>query len=450
MLRVETNNLAKFVTEDEVKNIKPQLELAAQQLRTRISPGNDFLGWLDWPCDLEAVELERIKAAADEIRTQCEVFVVIGIGGSYLGAQAALSALGSTFPQLLNGAERGAPLVLFAGHHLSSRYMADLLDYLADKEVALNVISKSGTTTEPAIAFRLLRKFLVEKYGREEAMWRIYVTTDPNKGALRGFAATQGCTSFAVPSDIGGRYSVLTAVGLLPLAVAGVDVAALLAGAAAMRERLKDEKDDNPAYKYAAARNILLRKGYDIEILVSYEPGLYYLAEWWKQLFGESEGKNQRGIFPAAVNNSTDLHSMGQYIQEGRRALFETVLEIAEPGRDLSIPREDDDADQLNYLAERPLSEVNQGALEATVLAHVDGGVPNLRICLPKLDASTLGGLFYFFEYSCALSGLLNGVNPFDQPGVEAYKINMFALLGKPGYEAAGAELRNRLNGERV
>ncbi len=427
--------------------------MAAQQLRTRTSPGNEFLGWLDWPCDFATAELERIKATATEIRTQCEVFVVVGIGGSYLGTQAALSALGPTFPQLSNSAERGGPLVLFAGHHLSSRYMADLLDYLADKEVALNVISKSGTTTEPAIAFRLLREFLVKKYGRSEAMRRIYVTTDPERGALRGFADAQGCTSFVVPPDIGGRYSVLTAVGLLPLAVAGVDIVGLLAGAAAMREHLMNDKNadgNNPAYKYAAARNILLRKGYDIEILVSYEPGLFYLAEWWKQLFGESEGKDQRGIFPAAVGNSTDLHSMGQYIQEGRRALFETVLEIAEPGRDLSIPREDDDADQLNYLAGRPLSEVNQGALEATVLAHVDGGVPNMRICLPKLDALTLGGLFYFFEYSCALSGLLNGVNPFDQPGVEAYKVNMFALLGKPGYEAAGAELRDRLNDGRM
>lgn len=415
--------------------------MAERFLLEGTGPGADFLGWRDLPEQYDREEYERIKAAAERIRRDCDVLVVVGIGGSYLGARAVISALTPAFP--LPGEKR--PEIIFAGHQISSSYLGDLLEYIKDKRVCLNVISKSGTTTEPAIAFRLLKEALEEKLGRQEAARRIYATTDKSRGALKKLAEQEGYESFVVPDDVGGRYSVLTAVGLLPIAAAGIDIDALMEGARAMRRQLLDNPGQNIACEYAALRNGLLRQGKTVEILANYEPGLHYLGEWWKQLYGESEGKDGKGIFPAAVDLTTDLHSMGQYIQDGSRFLMESVIGVEQSARPLLIREQPEDSDGLNYLAGRNLDFVNESALQGTRLAHLDGGVPVSLIRLPRLDADHLGQLLYFFEYACGVSGYMLGVNPFDQPGVESYKKNMFALLGKPGFEAAGEELRKRL-----
>ena len=415
--------------------------MAERFLLEGTGPGADFLGWRDLPEQYDREEYERIKTAAERIRRDCDVLVVVGIGGSYLGARAVISALKPAFP--LPGEK--SPEIIFAGHQISSSYLGDLLAYIKDKRVCLNVISKSGTTTEPAIAFRLLKEALEEKLGRQETARRIYATTDKSRGALKKLAEQEGYESFVVPDDVGGRYSVLTAVGLLPIAAAGIDIDALMEGARAMRRQLLDNPGQNIACEYAALRNGLLRQGKTVEILANYEPGLHYLGEWWKQLYGESEGKDGKGIFPAAVDLTTDLHSMGQYIQDGSRILMESVIGVEQSARPLAIREQPGDSDGLNYLAGRDMDFVNESALQGTRLAHLDGGVPVSLIRLPRLDADHLGQLLYFFEYACGVSGYMLGVNPFDQPGVESYKKNMFALLGKPGFEAAGEELRKRL-----
>ncbi len=415
--------------------------MAERFLLEGTGPGADFLGWRDLPEQYDREEYERIKTAAERIRRDCDVLVVVGIGGSYLGARAVISALTPAFP--LPGEK--SPEIIFAGHQISSSYLGDLLAYIKDKRVCLNVISKSGTTTEPAIAFRLLKEALEEKLGRQETARRIYATTDKSRGALKKLAEQEGYESFVVPDDVGGRYSVLTAVGLLPIAAAGIDIDALMEGARAMRRQLLDNPGQNIACEYAALRNGLLRQGKTVEILANYEPGLHYLGEWWKQLYGESEGKDGKGIFPAAVDLTTDLHSMGQYIQDGSRILMESVIGVEQSARPLAIREQPGDSDGLNYLAGRDMDFVNESALQGTRLAHLDGGVPVSLIRLPRLDADHLGQLLYFFEYACGVSGYMLGVNPFDQPGVESYKKNMFALLGKPGFEAAGEELRKRL-----
>lgn len=404
------------------------------------------MGWIDLPVNYDQEEFSRIERAAEKIRNDSDVLLVIGIGGSYLGARAAIEMLQHSFYNVLPKEKRRSPQIIFAGNNISSTYMMDIIDLLEGKDFSINVISKSGTTTEPAIAFRIFRKILEEKYGAEEARKRIYATTDKAKGALKTLANEEGYETFVIPDDIGGRYSVLTAVGLLPIAVSGADIRAMMKGAADAREDFsKSELDENPAYQYAAVRNILYNKGKTIEMLVNYEPALQYFAEWWKQLYGESEGKDQKGIFPASANFSTDLHSLGQYIQEGRRDLFETVIKVEKPRRGLTIEAEDKDLDGLNYLAGKTVDFVNDKAFEGTLLAHTDGGVPNLIVSVPALDEYHFGYMVYFFEKACAMSGYLLGVNPFDQPGVEAYKVNMFALLGKPGFEEKKAELEKRL-----
>lgn len=443
MIQLNTQAVKAFIQENEWSDLLPQAQAARQMLYDRKGPGNDYLGWLDLPETYDRAEFERIKQAAKRIQTQADLLIVVGIGGSYLGTRAVLEALGPVFPQ---GKNRAPVQVLFAGHQMSGAYLQQLVEDVLDAhEVAVNVISKSGTTTEPAIAFRVLQAYLEKRYGAQEAAKRIYATTDRERGALKQLAQAKGYETFVVPDDVGGRYSVLTAVGLLPLAAAGIDVEALLEGAAQARQQLRETTGlDNPALNYALARNALLRKGYSTEILVNYEPQMHYFSEWWKQLYGESEGKDGRGIFPASVDFSSDLHSMGQYIQEGRRTLFETVIRQMNPQANLEIPALETDLDGLNYLAGRQLDEVNATALEATVLAHVSGGVPNLVVEVPVLDAKHFGALLYFFEEACGISGYLNGVNPFNQPGVEAYKKNMFALLGKPGYESLRAELESQ------
>ncbi|QKY69772.1 glucose-6-phosphate isomerase [Lentibacillus sp. CBA3610] len=440
------NNALNFFNQNELTYLSDYIESAHNKLHERTGQGNNFLGWMDLPENYDKAEFSRIKSAAEKIRNDSDVLLVIGIGGSYLGARAAIEMLNHSFQNLLDNEERGAPQVIFAGHHMSSTYINELFDILKNKDVSINVISKSGTTTEPAIAFRIFRKMLEDKYGNEEAKERIYATTDKAKGALKTGADKEGYETFVIPDDIGGRYSVLTAVGLLPIAVSGISIDNMMQGAkAAMDDLAEPELDKNPAYQYAAVRNILYNKGKTIEMLINYEPHLHYFSEWWKQLFGESEGKDQKGIFPASANFTTDLHSMGQYIQDGRRDLFETVLHVNQPNKDMTLEAEDANADGLNYLAGKTLSEINDKAYQGTLLAHTDGGVPNLVIEMPALDAYTFGYLVYFFEKACAVSGYLLGVNPFDQPGVEAYKKNMFTLLGKPGFEEAKTELEKRL-----
>lgn len=439
MLKFSSRYAKEFVACEELELIKSQLDAASKLLAERNGAGADFLGWLDQPVEFDKEEFERIKKSADFIKNNVEVLVVIGIGGSYLGARAVIEALKNPFEN--KGVE-----VVFAGYNLSSSYAKYLSDYLKDKKFAINVISKSGTTTEPAISFRLLKKQLEEKVGIEEASKLIFVTTDRARGALKSLADEKGYETFVVPDDIGGRYSVLSAVGLLPIAAAGFDITELMKGAASYREyAMNASLLDNEAYVYAAVRNILLRKGYTTEILVNYEPNLHFISEWWKQLFGESEGKSGRGIFPAAVDNSSDLHSMGQYIQEGRRILFETVLWVDQAKEDIIIEADEANLDGLNFLSGMRLSEVNKKAMQGTVLAHIDGAVPNLSVTMEQLDEFNLGEMIYFFELACACSAYLNAVNPFDQPGVEAYKKNMFALLGKPGYEDMREKLENRL-----
>lgn len=403
--------------------------------------GSDFLGWVDLPVDYDKEEFARIQKSAKQIQSNSDVLVVIGIGGSYLGARSAIEMLTPAFKK-----NEDTPEIIFAGHHLSSTYTQELIDYLEGKDFSVNVISKSGTTTEPAVAFRLFKKLLEEKYGKEEAVKRIFATTDKEKGALKQLTTNEGYESFIVPDDVGGRFSVLTAVGLLPIAVAGIDIESMMSGAAKAREELSsDDVSENIAYQYATIRNILYSKGYTTEMLINYEPSLQYFNEWWKQLFGESEGKDLKGIYPSSANFTTDLHSLGQYVQEGRRFLFETVLKVESPKHVITIEEDPEDLDGLNYLAGKTVDDVNTKAFEGTLLAHTDGGVPNLVVKVPQLDAFTYGYLVYFFETAVAMSGYQLGVNPFNQPGVEAYKQNMFALLGKPGFEDKKKELEERL-----
>lgn len=444
--RFDYSKAGSFFAEHELTYMRDFVKVAHHSLHEKTGAGSDYLGWIDLPVNYDQEEFSRIERAAEKIRNDSDVLLVIGIGGSYLGARAAIEMLQHSFYNVLPKEKRCSPQIIFAGNNISSTYMMDIIDLLEGKDFSINVISKSGTTTEPAIAFRIFRKILEEKYGAEEARKRIYATTDKAKGALKTSANEEGYETFVIPDDIGGRYSVLTAVGLLPIAVSGADIRAMMKGAADAREDFsKSELDENPAYQYAAVRNILYNKGKTIEMLVNYEPALQYFAEWWKQLYGESEGKDQKGIFPASANFSTDLHSLGQYIQEGRRVLFETVIKVEKPRRGLTIEAEDKDLDGLNYLAGKTVDFVNDKAFEGTLLAHTDGGVPNLIVSVPALDEYHFGYMVYFFEKACAMSGYLLGVNPFDQPGVEAYKVNMFALLGKPGFEEKKAELEKRL-----
>ena len=416
------------IVEHEIDALRPFAKTAMEILEEGKGQGNDFLGWIDLPKDYDKEEFERIKKAAARIRENSDVLVSIGIGGSYLGIKAVDVACDSYFNS------KRKTEIIYAGNQISGEYLADLLDYLKDKDYSLNVISKSGTTTEPAIAFRILREAIEEKYGKEEAKTRIFATTDKAKGALKQLADTEGFESFVVPDDIGGRFSVISAVGLLPLAVAGVDIDEFMAGFADGREKYTNKSMENDAIKYAAVRNMLHENGKDIEILLNYEPKLAYVAEWWKQLYGESEGKDGKGIFPASVSNTTDLHSMGQMIQDGKRNIFETVIEVENPNRDITIKEDAENLDGLNFLAGKNMSYVNKQAMEGTTMAHVEGGVPNIRIKLEKINERKLAELFYFFEIAVGVSGYMLGVNPFNQPGVEAYKTAMFKLLGKPGY----------------
>lgn len=437
---------SKFVSDEEIAAFQKKTEDARETLVSRSGAGNDFLGWIDLPVAYDKEEFARIQKAAAKIQSDSEVLLVIGIGGSYLGARAAIEFLRHGFYNMVSKEIRKTPEIYFVGNSISTAYLTELLDVIGDRDFSINMISKSGTTTEPAIAFRILKKKLIEKYGKEEANKRIYATTDKAKGSLKNLANEEGYESFVVPDDIGGRFSVLTGVGLLPIAVSGADITALMEGAASMRELcLNTPFENNDCLKYAAIRNILLEKGKDIEILANYEPSFHYIGEWWKQLYGESEGKDGKGIFPAAVDLTTDLHSMGQYIQDGQRIMFETVMELEESPYTSVIEEEEVDLDGLNYLTGKSVDFVNKSAMKGTLLAHTDGNVPNLVVKIPQKNETFLGELFYFFEFACGVSGYLLGVNPFNQPGVESYKKNMFALLGKPGFEAQREELMKRL-----
>ncbi len=434
---------ADFLCENDLVGMEAQVKSAHEMLHNKNGLGNDFLGWIDLPTEYDKDEFARIKKAAAKIIDDTDIFIVIGIGGSYLGARAAIEFLKSNN---YNALPKNTPDIYFAGNTISGSALDDLLKICEGKRVSVNIVSKSGTTTEPAIAFRVLRKYLEKRYGEEEAAKRIYCTTDKARGTLKQLADQKGYECFVIPDDVGGRFSVLTAVGLLPIAVCGADIDALMKGAAdAAADYSVNDIYENPCYTYAAIRNAFYRKGKAVEMLVSYEPRFTMMAEWYKQLFGESEGKDNKGLFPASVVFSTDLHSMGQFIQDGSRVMFETVVTIGECGNDICIEKEEDDGDGLNFLEGKPLSFVNSKAFEGTILAHTDGSVPNLVISIDKADEENLGRLIYFFEKACGISGYLLGVNPFDQPGVESYKKNMFALLGKPGYEAAKAELEARL-----
>ena len=435
-----------FISDSEIKMMERIAENAKDELIKKAGPGNEFLGWIDLPIDYDKEEFARIQAAAKKIQNDSEVLLVIGIGGSYLGARAAIEFLRHSFYNSVSKEVRKTPEIYYVGNNISSTYMKHLIQVIGDRDFSINMISKSGTTTEPAIAFRVFKKILIEKYGKEEAAKRIYATTDKSRGALKNLATEEGYESFIVPDEVGGRYSVLTAVGLLPIAVSGADIVKLMEGAAAMREYcLNSSYDNNYAVLYAAIRNILLRKGKSIEILANYEPSLHFVSEWWKQLYGESEGKDQKGIFPASVDLTTDLHSMGQFIQDGQRTLFETVMNLEQSSCEILIEEEEVDLDGLNYLAGQSVDFINKSAMKGTRLAHTDGGVPNLVINIPEQNEFYLGQLFYFFEFACGVSGYILGVNPFNQPGVESYKKNMFALLGKPGYEKQREELLKRL-----
>ena len=437
---------AGFISEEEIGYMSRLTEQAKDVLVSKNGAGNDFLGWIDLPVDYDKEEFSRIEKAAEKIKKDSDVLIVIGIGGSYLGARAAIEFLRHGFYNSLPKEKRGTPEIYYVGNSISSTYLQGVIDVIGDRDFSVNVISKSGTTTEPAIAFRIFKKMLEDKYGQEEAAKRIYATTDKARGALKDLATKEGYESFVVPDDVGGRFSVLTAVGLLPIAVSGADIKALMDGAASGRELALNEKfEDNEAMKYAAIRNILLRKGKSVEVLANYEPALHYIGEWWKQLYGESEGKDQKGIFPAAVDFTTDLHSMGQFIQDGARIMFETVMNVEEARETITIEKEAEDLDGLNYLAGKTMDFVNKSAMNGTILAHTDGNEPNLMIKIPKMDEFHLGQLFYFFEFACGVSGYILGVNPFNQPGVESYKRNMFALLGKPGYEEEREALLKRL-----
>lgn len=437
---------AGFISEEEVSYMGKLVADAKKQLTDKSGAGNDFLGWIDLPVDYDKKEFARIKKAAERIQSDSEVLVVIGIGGSYLGARAAIEFLRHGFYNNLPKEVRKTPEIYYAGNSISGTYLKGLIDVIGDRDFSVNIISKSGTTTEPAIAFRVFKEMLEKKYGKEGAAKRIYATTDKAKGALKNLATEEGYETFVVPDDVGGRFSVLTAVGLLPIAVSGADIDKLMEGAAEGRKlALEKSFEENDSLQYAAIRNILLRKGKAIEVLADYEPSLHYVAEWWKQLYGESEGKDQKGLFPASVDLTTDLHSMGQFIQDGSRIIFETVLNIEKSRETVVINEEPVDLDGLNYLAGKDMDFVNKSAMNGTVLAHTDGNVPNLMVKIPEQNEFYLGELFYFFEFAVGISGYLLGVNPFNQPGVESYKKNMFALLGKPGYEEAREALLKRL-----
>lgn len=433
-LNIDYKAVLPFISEESINSFESQIIEAAKQLHEGTGKGNDYIGWLDLPSNYDKEEFERIKSAAEKIKSNSEVFIIIGIGGSYLGAKAAIDFLSHSFYNQLNSVERGTPEIYFAGTNISPVYLQHLLEVIGDRDFSVNMISKSGTTTEPAIAFRILKKKLEEKYGKTGAKERIFATTDKVKGALKQVATEEGYETFVVPDNVGGRFSVLTAVGLLPIAVAGIDIDAIMNGADDAMEDFKKDMNENPCYQYVAVRNALYQKGKYIEMLINYEPRLQYLAEWWKQLYGESEGKEGKGIFPASANFTADLHSLGQYIQEGHRHLFETCIAISKTETDITIEANDSNLDGLNYLAGKTMHYVNQKAAEGTLKAHVDGGVPNIVIQLPAMNPYHFGYLIYFFEKACAVSGYVLGVNPFDQPGVEAYKRNMFELLGKPGF----------------
>lgn len=447
-LRFDYSHACEFIAQHDWDQLAAEVCRAHTQLHLGTGPGSEFRGWLDLPIQLCQTERERIRQAADKIRADSDVLIVIGIGGSYLGAKAALEMLGHHFNNRLPAGRRSGPEIYFVGNNVSSVYLVHLLELLEGKNVSLNVVSKSGTTMEPAIAFRLFRDWMVKKYGQEQARTRIYATTDRKKGALRQLADREGYASFVIPDDVGGRYSILTPVGLLPMAAGGIDIDELLQGAACARERFASpDLDQNPCYQYAAIRNLFYRQGKLIEILVSYEPRFRFFGEWWKQLFAESEGKGGKGLFPVAAEYSADLHSIGQYLQDGQRHLFETVLSVQKSEVDVTIADDPDNLDGLQYLAGKGMEYVRARVLRGAILAHTDGGVPNLLVEIPRMTAYHFGELIYFFEKACAISGYLLGVNPFDQPGVEAYKTNMFALLGRPGFEKRKAELEARIDG---
>jgi len=444
-LTVNLDRIYDFVTKGEIYTLQDRMNECYQDLITKTGKGNDFLGWLELPSELEEELIVEIESEAERLRKIADVFIVIGIGGSYLGARAVIEALSHHFQSLIDKSDN--PIVLYAGQNISEDYLSNLLEVLDQRDYAMAVISKSGTTTEPAIAFRILKNHIEKKYGKKEAAGRIIAITDKSKGALRQLADSEDYSAFVVPDDVGGRYSVLTPVGLLPIAIAGVNIRELINGAKDMQKTFfdSDRIEDNPAALYAAARNVLYSKGKSIEIMASYHPQMFYFVEWWKQLYGESEGKENKGIFPAGVNFTSDLHSMGQYIQDGLRMIFETTLVVQKPKSELHIIPDDNDLDGLNYISGKRLHEVNRMAELGTMLAHVSGGVPNIEITIPQLNSRNLGKLIYFFEAACALSGYLLGVNPFDQPGVEAYKTNMFALLGKPGFEEQTETIRKKI-----
>ena len=435
-----------FICNHELESMKNIAEQAKAELLSREGAGNDFLGWIDLPVDYDKEEFARIKKAAEKIQSDSEVLLVIGIGGSYLGARAAIEFLRHNFYNMVSKEIRKTPEIYYVGNSISSIYLKHLADVIGERDFSVNIISKSGTTTEPAIAFRIFKEMLEKRYGKAEAGQRIYATTDKARGALKNLADEEGYDTFVVPDDVGGRFSVLTAVGLLPIAVSGADIDRLMEGAASGRKMaLEAPFEENDAMLYAAVRNILHRKGKMVEILANYEPSLHYVSEWWKQLYGESEGKDQKGIFPASVDLTTDLHSMGQFIQDGSRIMYETVLNVEESAEEIILQEEPVDLDGLNYLAGKDVDFVNKSAMNGTILAHTDGNVPNLMVNIPEQDEFSLGQLFYFFEFACGVSGYILGVNPFNQPGVESYKKNMFALLGKPGFEKEREELLKRL-----
>lgn len=442
-INLDYSKIFNFLTKDELNSMNEELKNAIEKIENKSGKGNDFLGWLDLPENYDKDEFERIKKASEKIKNDSEVLVVIGIGGSYLGARAVIECLTHTFYNSLDKDKRKTPEIYFAGQNISGRYLKHLIEIIGDRDFSINVISKSGTTTEPAVAFRFFKELLEKKYG-EAAKERIYATTDKERGALKKLADNKGYESFVIADDVGGRFSVLTAVGLLPIAVAGINIDDFMRGAKTAREDYKKDLS-NDCNKYAVIRNILYRKNYSVELLANYEPRLHYISEWWKQLYGESEGKNKKGLFPASVDLTTDLHSMGQYIQDGQRNIIETILNIESSAEDMILKEEVEDLDGLNYLAGKSMSYVNSKAFEGTLLAHIDGGVPCMTINIPEMNAFNLGYLIYFFEKACAVSGYLLDVNPFDQPGVESYKKNMFALLGKKGYEELSKELNERL-----
>ena len=440
-VKLNSEYLRSFIADHELEGIAPLVTAAHETLKNRSGAGSDFLGWVDLPVDYDKEEFARIKAAAEKIKKSCDILIVIGIGGSYLGARAVIEALRST---MYNNLKKDTPDIYYVGNSINPAYLNDILSICEGKDICVNVISKSGTTTEPALAFRIFKKLVEEKYGKEGAKDRIFATTDKAKGTLKSLADTEGYETFVVPDDVGGRFSVLTAVGLLPIACAGIDIDKLMKGAAAARDKFAED-DGNDCYKYAAIRNILYNKGKSVEMLISYDPSFAMMNEWFKQLFGESEGKQHKGIFPTSTICSTDLHSLGQYIQDGERSIFETVVFFREPMRDLTVGFDESNVDGLNYLVGKTVSHINRRAQQATVIAHEDGDVPNIIIELPKRDAYNIGWLIYFFEKACAVSGYMLGVNPFDQPGVEDYKTIMFVLLGKPGYENLKPGLDKRL-----